>query len=749
MTEFIYPPFLNKNKVISVENLMLPRAKDFARILLNSAGSNLYECYLLDGQVNILFAKGDEIIVFDVWLEIGQRAVNDIRDKERLAVHFSIKDDVTPWVYALRKDFPNLKHLNSMGFKNPKCLCIYETRFEELILEWRSFKFLQDIKTWLVKSADGTLDPADRAREGFLVTTNNQILFLSKPDLSKEWFIYSAANSIHLSTFYAFPSKLADYPESPHAFVYHRFHLLQEVPLGFLPKDFFDLKEFVEYNGVNFELFWTQVIDYKLDVLRPAFRYKLNCQILFYFEIPRGIDDGIMQYEHFAFATKCTVEEICLATQYFVKESEQIIKNTRPLVLSDQVLAGYPLWVLIVHFGLNRDKAKELSPDLVSSFNYNVNIGLIGAGALGSAIFANCNKKGIGQWEVIDHDILLPHNLIRHSLGVESVMYPKSTNLVKQVSMLLGFTDQNIGIWDNYLNPQDKGWYHKLSEKEIIIDVSTSIAVERDLAAREDLKGKCISMFLNPAGRDLVILAEDSSRKSRLDSLEFVYYRMVLHKADLSGHLTEHVSEVRYSGGCGDVSTRLPQEYIAIHGAIAAKKLESIITNDSAFACLWHISDDLSVIPFEIEIPEIIEIDVLEWKIKTDLAFLEMIQKQRQQRLPNETGGIIIGGYDLSRKIIYIVDTIPSPPDSEEYPNAYIRGIVGVEQSLDSIGKKTLNHLMYIGEWHSHPERATLNMSGDDMALLTSLKMDMGPFGFPGLILILGDDNEFKVYLKE
>ena len=55
----------------------------------------------------------------------------------------------------------------------------------------------------------------------------------------------------------------------------------------------------------------------------------------------------------------------------------------------------------------------------------------------------------------------------------------------------------------------------------------------------------------------------------------------------------------------------------------------------------------------------------------------------RNAKLPNETGGVLVGSLDLERKIAYVIDTVPSPPDSEEWPTVYIRGCRGLRRQVD------------------------------------------------------------------
>lgn len=97
------------------------------------------------------------------------------------------------------------------------------------------------------------------------------------------------------------------------------------------------------------------------------------------------------------------------------------------------------------------------------------------------------------------------------------------------------------------------------------------------------------------------------------------------------------------------------------------------------------------------------------WTLCTDDAFLTKIRSLRRSKLPNETGGVLIGSFDLERRIIYLVDTIPSPPDSKEWPTLYIRGSSGLSREVKRIGERTAGMLQYIGEWHSHPRGCVLS----------------------------------------
>ncbi|MGE5437696.1 MAG: Mov34/MPN/PAD-1 family protein [Syntrophothermus sp.] len=102
------------------------------------------------------------------------------------------------------------------------------------------------------------------------------------------------------------------------------------------------------------------------------------------------------------------------------------------------------------------------------------------------------------------------------------------------------------------------------------------------------------------------------------------------------------------------------------------------------------------------------------WTLVFDDYLIQKIMKARESKLPNETGGILIGSYDHQRKVIYVVDSVLSPSDSIEWPNVYIRGIKGLRKKVEYIEKVTDSMLYYIGEWHSHPTECSPEPSHDD-----------------------------------
>ena len=50
-------------------------------------------------------------------------------------------------------------------------------------------------------------------------------------------------------------------------------------------------------------------------------------------------------------------------------------------------------------------------------------------------------------------------------------------------------------------------------------------------------------------------------------------------------------------------------------------------------------------------------------KAQLSLSLLGEMRTDREKALPNETGGVLIGAYDVARKLIYVVYQVRAPED--------------------------------------------------------------------------------------
>ena len=123
---------------------------------------------------------------------------------------------------------------------------------------------------------------------------------------------------------------------------------------------------------------------------------------------------------------------------------------------------------------------------------------------------------------------------------------------------------------------------------EVILDMSTSIAVARKIAHNIESDARRMSLFLTPSGRALVLLAEDKGRTMPLDALEMQYYRAVANNNKLEKHFQTTGNRSRYGQSCRDITSTLPQNLVALHAAIGAQAIRNTISNHSATAVIWQ-----------------------------------------------------------------------------------------------------------------------------------------------------------------
>jgi proteasome lid subunit RPN8/RPN11 len=364
----------------------------------------------------------------------------------------------------------------------------------------------------------------------------------------------------------------------------------------------------------------------------------------------------------------------------------------------------------------------------------------VGMGALGSQIFMNLLRGGFGEWTIVDNDHLLPHNLARHHLDGWALGWPKVNTMAhcangtiegKQIAMPI--------VADVLKSAASEPLTKALAEAEIIFDFSASVPVARHLARNVESNGRRISLFMNPSGTDLVLLAEDEKRSISLDCLEMQYYRLLASEDSLRGHL-ESASAFRYGPSCRDLSSRMPQDMVALHAAIGSKAARSAATDKNARINVWRSRpEDMAVKHYSFKPAHMIEVRNEGWRLCTDESVVAKVLRLREEKLPNETGGILIGSFDMRRKIVYVADAEASPRNSREEPSLYIRGSEGMAARLSRIEAATAGNLEYVGEWHSHPTGHSCSPSPFDLRLFGWLVELMSADGKSALMLIAGD----------
>ena len=247
-------------------------------------------------------------------------------------------------------------------------------------------------------------------------------------------------------------------------------------------------------------------------------------------------------------------------------------------------------------------------------------------------------------------------------------------------------------------------------------------------------------MFLSPNGQDLVLMSEDPERNIRLDDLEMAYYAEVASREELADHLEVRRAPLRYGTSCRDISVSMRQSDVGALAGIGASAFVQDVSQGQASSRVWRLdSSSLSVRVFDLAPTPFLEVEQHGWRVSVCRRMLERVRGLRKERLPDETGGILLGGVDYARRRVHLVLALASPPDSEEWPTMYIRGVHGLNDERERIVRATAGNLDYLGEWHSHPEGASTQPSEDDRKVFGWICGLSAVDGRPAVMLIVGE----------
>jgi hypothetical protein len=742
--DFLAPP----GDPASPDGLTVAKAREMVRLL--TAGAHPYAQF-----IETRSSAEAEIAVLEVDVEVPQHCVYDIRRIERLAILFRRDDESLPEVLALRPDFPLVPHLNLRLFELPRSLCLYDRPYYELKLGWTAMAFVERIRTWLARTAKGLLHEEDQPLEPILMDPAEDLILpasvfeaeqLEDSELLRVRLVQVAPKrTTYIAEHWSvsaggreegpgFIATAVTCPPQPHGIIRR------------VPDNLSDLHDLMLTSGSD---------------LLGTLRGRLGGWMKSGEGLQQIQDDHLIIVAHLP-KTRAqggpveTTETRAFVILHTIKEIGEAIgvwglTDGEPGLLfpPDEAKRGEKIKLAMLN------PRRALSRPLAAQLNalneaVSIKVAVIGVGALGSQVVTNLVRAGFGQWTIIDDDILLPHNIARHALGGFFLGASKAQALAAVVNRMIDGDDIARAIIADVLRPgeQAEALQNVFRESDVIVDMSISVAVARYLALDLEAAARRMSLFLNPSGTGLILLAEDTQRLVPLDMLEMQFYRELAANPALAGFLRRSDDRIHAGQSCRDITTRLPQDLVALQGAIGSRALRESIRSGDPTLSVWRVGDEsVTVNVVQVTPSEVTTERIGEWTISTDAKLLGKLAALRSDKLPNETGGVLVGAFDMQRKIVYVVDTIPSPPDSEEWPTHYIRGCQGLMQRVQEIGEATGGMLQYVGEWHSHPEGHDASPSSDDLTVRDWVAKWMDTAGLPGLLAIAAQGRQVKFLL--
>lgn len=677
----------------------------------------------------------------EVDVERPQDLAYPIRAQEPIGILFAPRQ-IRPSVLALRDGFPHTMHQNGVPPGMPFSLCVDDRPWSEACLTYTPAELSRLIQLWLAKAARGELHDPAQPPDPFFYATDMSLL-LPRSVFNAGAAAAEFAGFMHREN----PGLVIAQPVTTQGGIHLTVMAFALPPqamklMRHLPETLESLGEELAPTGLRL-----------LDEIKNRLKAwtgiggegarRMAGRLAIVVGLPVAANGGRTADDFRAFVTHNTAGEIGVLLGVLHENNSTVGKGyVRAVIESPIAGASLPVVPAHVHLAFDRDLAASIAGAAVADRRRAV---LVGAGSLGSQLGMHLAREGAYEWTVIDNDALLPHNLARHALLALEIGAPKATALARQIGLLLN--EKQSAIIADVLAPdasQQKELEATFSAASIIIDASASVGVARHLS---DLpcNARRVCAFFNPAGTSVVLLAEDAQRNITVRDLEAQYHRLVLTESSLAEHLNASHGGVRYSGSCRSVTNKIPATRAAILSALAARGIADALQSDDAQVTVWTLEAAGSVAVVRRAGEPTTRMTIGNWQVSYDQGFLAQLSMLRDQRLPNETGGAIVGIADMSRDALHLAHAFPEPEDSRSSPTRFERGVVGLVDSIDDVAQLSMHQVRYLGEWHSHPRYANALPSDTDLAQLAYLGGELAVDGLAGLMAIAAHYGDFSI----
>jgi integrative and conjugative element protein (TIGR02256 family) len=696
-----------------------------------------------------------DVVVIEVDIERTQKRAASIKAQEALALMFP-DSDAAVTVLALRDGFPFTLHQNAVPAGFPSSLCVDDRPWQEAKLTWTPSEFVRQIRDWLSKASAGALqDPAQPLEPLFYASSTSIMLdraILDRSNSGKPVQLIGTIKGHKGAELIVTRRPGTGSPIGPDEInlVILSFFLPSQIMTGIhqVPDNLRDLAALLKGMGLDFLpevkrqlVEWAKWASNQTHLMDS----QLGLCIIGEVVAPDGrnsILDGRTFFTGVRGAGDVGVKLGCLfpAAGSGINGAKGFVPNLFPGAVSDgQDITIFPV---NTYLDFDRQLAAEISGLPVADER---KVTMIGAGSIGSHIALCLAREGAFKWNVIDDDIFLPHNMARHALSRPYLGNNKASALAHQINRLLNDNEVAKGIATDCLTPSPEdadAVQLALFQADVILDTSASIAVSRHLSDLPDANGRRFSVFFNPAGTAVVLLAEAPDRSIPLREIEAQYYGAILTNPVLNDHLGVTKGTVRYSGSCRTLTNKIPERSASILSAAAVCGIHNELKANSGGIYIWHLADNGSIQLHHQSLLPPTRKKALDWTVSVDANTLAAMRTERVQHLPSETGGVLLGVVDFQAQRIHVVHHLSAPEDSFEDESSFRRGIQGLASNIDDTSRQVMHQVRYVGEWHSHPKDMSANASSIDVDQLAWLSLTLNPDGVPGVMLIVGEDDE-------
>ncbi|SFN67979.1 ThiF family adenylyltransferase [Dokdonella immobilis] len=532
----------NVTEIASAEALTIPRARalfnaierhrDYSIVQLlqqTKDGAPTIECLIVDVECDGVPSKNQFGIAY----------------RERLALCVPSDPKRLIDVLALRRDFPELMHLNQGLPGAPASLCLYFESPAAVLRTWTPPAFLRRIQWWLERSARGELHPADQPVEQMFFASQYELILpwnyaKLREDLSARFVVFKGPerpNGGFTCYMEAVSGAVADAKTAAHIDL-----LLPPVTHGFIehnPGTLGELSDILGKRSVDLIGLLRDMIQTKVDekgaIESPDDKATVIVVLIPIRRSAEADPDGIMRR---AFFVPSGIVEVGIATGALFKYDGRYFRDSTN---SEPTTAWRDLPVLLMDVLTKNDGASARRQSAV--LEEGPTGVLVGAGSLGSALLNLWGRSGFGRWSVIDDDHIKPHNLSRHVAFAQHIGQAKATVVAELHDATMEGATRIAPITADASDFSQQPVAQVLNVASLVVDASTTLEYPRAASANDALPRHC-STFVTPDGNGAVLLMEDVKRSQRLRTLEAQYYREIIQCKRLPTTPVSHRSDL-------------------------------------------------------------------------------------------------------------------------------------------------------------------------------------------------------------
>ena len=425
-----------------------------------------------------------------------------------------------------------------------------------------------------------------------------------------------------------------------------------------------------------------------------------------------------------------------------------VIRSDEETMIKDGSWNGKAIVAPLLNVGpLDASKAKEISRTKKVG---NPTMLIIGCGALGSKLVMHMARAGLINLTLVDDDVLLPHNLVRHGLMANRVGINKADALREEIAHMYRGQSKVKSLPSNGFDILHDNKKHLFKNSVWLVDTTASKAFQEAVVASHLLGDtRVMRAELAYEGQIGMMRIEGRKRNPRLDDIEAYLFTLACEHDYLSDWLEAErsaaESELGFTGiavgaGCHTFTMPLADDVISFHAAHISTSFRRYIEQASDVGHLHVLflghQGDMSSQRMAVPKFEILRADNDgSWEIRIANPAKQEILRLTEESGLNETGGILIGKVNRARRVIHVTKALPAPPDSQSTADSFVTGITDVPDVVKRIQSRTGGLIAYVGDWHTHPQGGG-QMSQQDKETARHLQVVLKSSGKPVHIMI-------------